>query len=205
MLMPGRNGSESFYRYGFQGQEKDDEVKGEGNSINYKFRMHDPRVGRFFAVDPLTSKYPFLTPYQFSSNSTISLIELEGLEGSLGLGGHANAVNPRIEFDVDGDYIPDYNEEFYKAGAVYMGIAAGAGALYMDLSTGGNVSRFLLKQYATQLAINLSVDGAMYLFKGDEFDPVAIVSDSFTGFDFADAGLDALLDKYKIGKIQKAL
>lgn len=40
------------YSYGFQGQEKDDEVKGEDNSINYKFRMHDPRLGRFFAVDP---------------------------------------------------------------------------------------------------------------------------------------------------------
>ena len=40
------------YRYGFQGQEKDDEVKGVGNSINYKYRMHDPRSGRFFAVDP---------------------------------------------------------------------------------------------------------------------------------------------------------
>ena len=56
--MPNRHQSSDKYRYGFQGQEKDDELKGEGNSINYKFRMHDPRVGRFFAVDPLTAKYP---------------------------------------------------------------------------------------------------------------------------------------------------
>jgi hypothetical protein len=40
------------YRYSFQNQEKDDEIKGSGNSINYSYRMHDPRVGRFFAVDP---------------------------------------------------------------------------------------------------------------------------------------------------------
>src|SRR5690606_4639049 len=53
MLMPGRVYSGDVYRYGFQGQEKDDEVKGSGNSINYKYRMHDPRIGRFFAVDPL--------------------------------------------------------------------------------------------------------------------------------------------------------
>jgi RHS repeat-associated protein len=46
------------YRYGFKGQEKDDEVKGEGNSINYKYRMHDPRIGRFFAIDPLAPYYP---------------------------------------------------------------------------------------------------------------------------------------------------
>src|SRR5690554_1556439 len=41
MQMPGRNGSTGDYRYGFQGQEKDDEVKGEGNSINYKYIMNE--------------------------------------------------------------------------------------------------------------------------------------------------------------------
>src|SRR5690554_7230930 len=65
MQMPGRNGSTGDYRYGFQGQEKDDEVKGEGNSINYKYRMHDPRIGRFFAVDPLAAKFPHNGPYNF--------------------------------------------------------------------------------------------------------------------------------------------
>lgn len=45
------------YRYGFQGQERDDELKGDGNSLNYTVRMHDPRVGRFFARDPLSTKY----------------------------------------------------------------------------------------------------------------------------------------------------
>lgn len=71
------------YRYSFQGQEHDDEIKGEGNSINFEFRMHDPRLGRFFKIDPLTAKYPQLTPYQFSSNSPLYMIELEGLEGIL--------------------------------------------------------------------------------------------------------------------------
>jgi len=68
------------YRYGFQGQERDDEIKGEGNSVNYKYRMHDPRVGRFFAVDPLASKYPYYSPYAFSGNRVIDAYELEGLE-----------------------------------------------------------------------------------------------------------------------------
>ena len=82
MLVPNRHGSSSAYRYGFQGQERDDELKGEGNSLNYKFRMHDPRVGRFFAVDPLEFKYPFFSPYQFSANTPIMAVELEGLESS---------------------------------------------------------------------------------------------------------------------------
>ena len=79
MLQPNRNGGEN-YRYNFQGQESDDEVKGKGNSVNYKYRMHDPRLGRFFAVDPLTPKYPHYTPYSFSGNKVVAHIELEGLE-----------------------------------------------------------------------------------------------------------------------------
>ena len=70
------------YRYSFQGQESDSEVKGEGNSVNYSFRMHDPRLGRFFAVDPMVGKYSWYSPYQFSGNRVIDKIELEGLEES---------------------------------------------------------------------------------------------------------------------------
>ncbi len=63
-----------------QGQEQDDEIKGEGNSVNYKYRMHDPRIGRFFAVDPLAPEYPHNSPYAFSENRVIASVELEGLE-----------------------------------------------------------------------------------------------------------------------------
>jgi RHS repeat-associated protein len=68
------------YRYGFQEQEKDDEIKGPGNSINYKYRMHDPRIGRFLSLDPLASEYPHNSPYAFSENRVIDGRELEGLE-----------------------------------------------------------------------------------------------------------------------------
>ena len=70
------------YSYGFNGQEKDDEIKGEGNQLNFKFRAYDPRLGRFFAVDPLARKFPFWTPYQFAGNTPIEAKELEGLEPS---------------------------------------------------------------------------------------------------------------------------
>lgn len=42
--------------------------------------MHDPRICRFFAVDPLTAQYPHYTPYSFSGNKLIHAVELEGLE-----------------------------------------------------------------------------------------------------------------------------
>src|SRR5690554_1730128 len=80
MLLPKRHGSVDSYRYGFQGQEKDDEVKGEGNSINFSFRMYDSRLGKFLSLDPLSDSYPHNSPYAFAENRVIDGIELEGLE-----------------------------------------------------------------------------------------------------------------------------
>ncbi len=78
-IQTGRSGGED-YRYGFQGQERDDEIKRAGNSYNYEYRMHDPRIGRFFAIDPLAPNYPYNSPYAFSENDVIACVELEGLE-----------------------------------------------------------------------------------------------------------------------------
>ncbi len=91
MLMQERSKSSTDCRFGFQGQELDNEIKGIGNSVNYKYRMHclsreerigNPRVGRFFAVDPLAPQFPHNSPYAFSENVVINAIELEGLEKS---------------------------------------------------------------------------------------------------------------------------
>ena len=55
-VQPGRSFTSNSYRFGFQGQEEDDET----GWIHYKYRMHDPRLGRFFAVDPLAPEYPWI-------------------------------------------------------------------------------------------------------------------------------------------------
>jgi hypothetical protein len=78
--MDGRTISMDSYRYGFQNQEKDDEMKGAGNMVNFKFRIHDSRIGRFFCLDPLAYKFPHNSPYAFSENVLIDHIEFEGLE-----------------------------------------------------------------------------------------------------------------------------
>jgi len=81
MGMPTRNfEAGSGYRYGFNGKESDDETYGNGNIYDYGFRIYNPRLGKFLSVDPLTSEYPELTPYQFASNRPIDGIDLDGLE-----------------------------------------------------------------------------------------------------------------------------
>ena len=75
-----RKGCAEGYRYGFNGKENDNEVKGNGNQQDYGFRIYDPRLGRFLSVDPLTQSFPMLTPYQFAANSPIANVDLDGQE-----------------------------------------------------------------------------------------------------------------------------
>ncbi|WP_157760860.1 hypothetical protein [Chitinophaga caeni] len=51
MQMPGRVFNGVGYRYGFNGQEKSNEIKGEGNSYTAKFWEYDPRLGSRWNVD----------------------------------------------------------------------------------------------------------------------------------------------------------
>ena len=81
MVIPGRSfegGKE--YRYGFNGQEKDGEIKGNGNHIDFKFRGYDPRIGKFLSVDPLKEDFPWNSPYSFAENRVIEGKDLEGKE-----------------------------------------------------------------------------------------------------------------------------
>ncbi len=78
--MPGRAyfSSSGAYKYGFNGKENDDEVKGSGNSLDFGARIYDSRLGRFLSVDPDVEMYPFMSPYCYAANSPIKLIDEEG-------------------------------------------------------------------------------------------------------------------------------
>lgn len=76
--MPQRSYNASGYRYGFNGKENDNEVKGEGNQLNYGARAYDPRVGRFLSMDPLHAIHADMTPYHNATNNPISRIDIDG-------------------------------------------------------------------------------------------------------------------------------
>lgn len=65
-------------RWKFQGQEHIDDLGLNWDS--FKWRNHQPDIGRFFNVDPLAEDYYYNSPYAFSENKVIAHIELEGLE-----------------------------------------------------------------------------------------------------------------------------
>jgi RHS repeat-associated protein len=76
--LDGRTIQGDFYRRGFNGMEKDDEVKGGGNSYDFGARMYDARVGRWLSVDPKSRHYPDLNPYNFVANSPLLFIDPTG-------------------------------------------------------------------------------------------------------------------------------
>lgn len=65
-------------RLKFQGREHVDDLGLNWDS--FKWRNHQPDIGRFFNVDPISDKYYYNSPYAFSENKVIAHIELEGLE-----------------------------------------------------------------------------------------------------------------------------
>jgi len=78
MLMKERTFSSEHYRYGFNGQEKDDEIKGNGNSYGFEARMYDPRLGRWLSMDALANKYPAVSPFAFALNTPIMAKDPDG-------------------------------------------------------------------------------------------------------------------------------
>jgi RHS repeat-associated protein len=64
------------YRFGFNGMEKDNELKGVGNSLDFGARMYDSRVARWLSVDNIKKNH--LSSYQFGGNSPIVLVDPDG-------------------------------------------------------------------------------------------------------------------------------
>ncbi|MFY0254662.1 hypothetical protein ACDQ55_11985 [Chitinophaga sp. 30R24] len=82
MGLIGRGFNGGGYRYGFNGQEKSDEIKGEGNSYTAQFWEYDPKIGRRWNLDPKPTTG--ISEYSAFNNSPISLADPFGDTSSLG-------------------------------------------------------------------------------------------------------------------------
>ncbi len=79
--LSGRQYNSGTYRYGFNGKENDNDVKGVvGSQQDYGLRIYDSRLGKFLSVDPLAKDYPWNSAYAFAENGPIENIDLDGGE-----------------------------------------------------------------------------------------------------------------------------
>lgn len=72
MQMPGRTfvaDTTNNYRYSMNGQEKDDEIYGTGNSYTAEYWQYDSRLGRRWNVDPVVKSYE--SPYATFANNQV--------------------------------------------------------------------------------------------------------------------------------------
>jgi len=123
MVMPGRKfPNSSNYRYGFNGKENDNEVKGDGNQQDYGMRIFDTRLGRFLSVDPLTRDYPMLSTYSYAENQPIWAIDLDGLEKQIVINKHINnklrEVRLQTTYDAKNKQYVDMQFKYINGGRV---------------------------------------------------------------------------------------
>jgi RHS repeat-associated protein len=78
-LLQNRNFTGEKYRYGFQGQERDDEIAGNGNSYTAEFWQYDTRLGRRWNIDPMASKTPGWSPFRAFNDNSIFWTDPTGL------------------------------------------------------------------------------------------------------------------------------
>ncbi|MFM2394947.1 MAG: hypothetical protein RLZZ546_2930, partial [Bacteroidota bacterium] len=156
-MMPGYNFSAGDgYRYGFNGKEKDDEVKGSGNSLDFGARIYDSRLGRFLSVDPLANTYPWNSPFAFAENRVLDGIDVNG-EGW-------DDFKSYIEAKATGaaqlikQKASEVKQRIYQATKEYL-----------SKSTGGNVSRV-----SGEVFINAKVEGSLGPFTGSVTTELAV-------------------------------
>lgn len=67
------------YRFGYQGSEKDPEMKGDANSYTMEFRQYDPRLGRWLSLDPMMMQFPWMSPYVGFDDNPVFFTDPYGL------------------------------------------------------------------------------------------------------------------------------
>jgi RHS repeat-associated protein len=68
------------YCFSFNGIERDNEIKGDGNMYATEFRELDTRLITWWSIDPLFAKYPSHSPYNYTEGNPIVYNDRTGKE-----------------------------------------------------------------------------------------------------------------------------
>ncbi len=110
MQVPGRVNESEEYRYGFGGHEKEDNIKGAGNYYTTQARPYDPRLGRWWSVDPQFKAQPGWSSYKSFLDNPILFQDPDGEIEFITIR-TVDAQNNTIEqcpFNMRKGYLPEY-------------------------------------------------------------------------------------------------
>ncbi len=114
----------NLYSYGFNSMERDDEVKGQGNSYTTEFRQYDPRIARWTSLDPHMAKYPDMSPFVAFNNNPVYYIDPTGEDGVETIDKENKTVTVELNF-----YYDKTNPEF-KGKAITEDYVRGDGTVF---------------------------------------------------------------------------
>lgn len=126
--MPGRNVNSPNYRYGFNGQEKDDEIAGAGNINTAEFWEYDTRLGRRWNTDPVVK--PWESPYACFSDNPIYYKDVKGDDVS----GHGDKGKVTVDNTPPPNYVASSLEVVVKPKSFW----GKAGDWFLSLGTSIN-------------------------------------------------------------------
>jgi RHS repeat-associated protein len=200
MQMKERTFAAQDYTYGFNGQEQDGELM--DGAVSFKYRVHDPRIGRFLSVDPLAPEYPWNSAYAFAENRVIDGIDLEGAEFERTADGSAGSF---IDWNIQKRLNGEITDEEYLAnlrtngtvGLVAITVATLPAAYRIDMYTGGNLTRRVMYNLTFQGVVHTGIEGYSS-YKNDTRFSLWNVGGRL---DFADAGFTIIPGSPLVGQV----
>jgi RHS repeat-associated protein len=147
--------------------EKDDELKGIGNSYTTEFRQYDPRIGRWLTVDPKSYLMPFQSPYNAFDNRPTITVDPRGDCPSCFSGLLAGIISEFVVQVADKMFFDGYNFESAINNVDKTDIAAaGATGFVTGFFTGGldKISHLFKGRYGK---ITFRLLGELNEFVGD--------------------------------------
>jgi RHS repeat-associated protein len=196
------------YRFGYQGSEKDNEFKGEGNSYTTEFRQLDPRLGRWLSVDVMYYDSPDWTPYRFGFNNPTFTNDITGLFESKDAAKsykREHHIRGKISYNSKDNYWELKNKKYSYSAGNDLGVSEmkqfkNDGVIQSTVTHQGKNSKYNQSKWIDNFQTTLDIAGT--------FDPTGIV-DGINAIIYAsrgqwvNAGISALAIVPYIGDLGK--
>jgi RHS repeat-associated protein len=164
-------------KYKFTGKERDVET----NLDYFGARYYNSKIGRWLSVDPMSDKYLGWTPYNYSLNCPLIIIDPNGKWVNLLIGAAIGVTCEVAAQALEGKTV---SEMLSKEGLERIGVAAFFGAC----TSGASAIESVTLKLTTQTLLNVEQGMVMKGVEGEKINYKDMLTDAVTGFIGSSAG-----------------